>query len=112
MNLPIRQMTPEGVAHFEQWILDGANGPVPKHIILSDECATFMSPQVTVDTEQPFPNKFQMALYIHDKLAPYNIASLGYSHGVWTWLSAVYFDVLAPFDAAVGVKNYQLKLVV
>jgi hypothetical protein len=105
MNLPIRQMTPEGVAQFQQWILEGAVGPLPRHILVSDECATFMSPQVTIDTSKNFPNKLQLAIYLKSKLEPYNLASLDYSHGVWTWLSAAYFDILAPIDASGSRKN-------
>lgn len=96
MNLPIREMTPEGVAQFQQWINEGAIGTVPRHIIHSSECATLLTPEVTIDAEKKFTNRLQMAMYLQAKLAVYNIARTDYSHGVWNWLSAAYFEILAP----------------
>jgi len=96
MNLPIREMTPEGVAQFQQWITEGAIGTVPRHIIHSNECATLLTPEVTIDPEKKFTNRLQMAMYLQAKISVYNIARTDYSHGVWNWLSAAYFEILAP----------------
>lgn len=105
MNFPIRQMTPEGAAQFQEWIENGALGDLPGHIIHSEECATLMSPEVTIDLQQKFVNRLQLAMYLQPKLAAYNIAKSDYSHGVWTWLSAAYFEILAPRGSDGARKN-------
>jgi len=96
MIIPVRQMTPEGVAQFQEWLANGAAGHVPRHIIYSDDCSKLMSPEVSIDTDKKFTNRLLMALYLQSKLVPYKIATPDYAHGVWTWLSAAYFETLAP----------------
>ncbi len=96
MILPVRQMTPEGVAHFQEWLANGAAGNVPRHIIHSDGCAKLMTPEVTIDTDKKFANRLQMGMYLQARLEPYKIPAPDYAHGVWTWLSASYFETLAP----------------
>ena len=98
MILPVRQMTPEGVAQFQEWLANGAAGHVPRHIIYSDDCSKLMSPEVTIDTDKKFANRLQMAMYLQSRLEPYKIPAPDYAHGVWTWLSAAYFETLAPRD--------------
>ena len=96
MSLSVRQMTPEGVAQFQEWLSNGAAGHVPRHIIYSDDCSKLMSPEVTIDTDKKFKNRLMLALYLQSKLAPYKIPTPDYAHGVWSWLSAAFFESLAP----------------
>jgi hypothetical protein len=55
-----------------------------------------MSPEVTIETDKKFANRLQMAMYLQSKLDRYKIPAPDYAHGVWTWLSAAYFETLAP----------------
>lgn len=96
MILSLRQLTPEGTSQFQQWIANGAAGQVPRHIIHSEICAAPITPEVAVDTEKKFTNRLQMAMYLQGKLAPLKIPATDYAHGVWNWLSAAYFETLAP----------------
>lgn len=96
MTMSVRQLTSEGVAQFQQWIVNGAAGHVPRHIIYSDECSKPMLPDVVIDPAKKFTNRLQMAMYLKVKLEPFKIPLSDYSHGVWNWLSAAYFEALAP----------------
>lgn len=109
MNIPVRELTPEGVAQFQQWIVNGAVGNVPRHIIFSDECSKSMSPEINIDPDKKFETRMLMAMYLQAKLEPFKIPTADYSHGVWNWLSAAYFEVLAPRGKDGERKNLSIE---
>lgn len=96
MSLQVRQLNSEGISQFQEWLSNGAVGQVPKHIIHSESCSSAMTPNVSVDAEKKFGNRLQMAVYLHNRLSSFNIPATDYTHGVWNWLSAAFFETLAP----------------
>ena len=97
----IRALTEEGVIRFRDW-LDAAKagGTVPKPSpLLTDPITSEPLPGAGSVEKGSFANRFELGLYVNAQLAEIPISSLPMTHGVWSWLSLFFIDVLAPTRA-------------
>lgn len=90
--------TPHGISDFRHWLAAGANGAVPSALIEPGLNCEIVSGELQIDEEKTFATRYEMAVYILDILESKGLAYFPPSSGVWSWLSAVYLDVLAPLD--------------
>jgi len=94
----IRSLNEDGVRRFRDWldvVKGGATDPKPDQL-LTDPATSEPLPgagEVEIGT---FVNRYRLALYVDAALAEIPIQQLPMTHGVWSWLSLYFMDVLCP----------------
>jgi hypothetical protein len=92
--------TTAGVAAFRDWLASGASGGVPSVLIEEGANCEFVPGSLDIDEGMVFGSRYEMAVYIKSVLDRKGLKHFPPSSGVWSWLSAIYLDVLAPLDSA------------
>ena len=90
--------TPNGVANFRHWLATGATGAVPHALIEPGENCEIIAGRLPIDEEKTFNTRYEMAVYLIKILESKGLVNFPPSSGLWSWLSAVYMEVLAPMD--------------
>ncbi len=102
--------TPSGVAAFRDWLATGAPGEVPASLVEEGACCEYVAGRLEIDETKTFGSRFEIALYVKSVLDRKGLAHFPLSSGVWSWLSAIYLDVLAPLDDAGGRPKLSREL--
>ena len=92
--------TPSGVGAFRAWLASGAQGEVPSALVDEGANCEIVAGRLEVDERMLFNSRYEMAVYLKGVLDQKGLAHFPSSSGVWSWLSAVYLDVLAPLDTS------------
>ena len=92
--------TQSGVAAFREWLATGAPGDVPSSLIDEGTNCEIVPGRLEIDEHMLFNSRYDMAVYIKAVLDKKGMAHFPVSSGIWSWLSAVYLDVLAPLDGS------------
>ncbi len=88
---------------IEQWsrFLDSLGTGVPSpfpFFLLEDPTATSpVKPAVELE-QRNFPNRFELARHLNERLDRPEFQGIGRDVGLWTWLSLFYFNQLCPAD--------------
>ncbi len=99
MKQHIRVFNDNGINHFRhylQTIAVGENSQLPsKELLESDDYSTIAAGDVEID-QLFFTSKEDIVKYLLDKIHFISEHDKYYSQGLWTWLSAFYFDSVCP----------------
>jgi hypothetical protein len=98
----LRRFTRDGIAEFErrlEAIKAGERGDIDDHLTLNREWTEMVQP--TIEIERPaFQTKRDAGSYLSQILKPVRGPGAAVDPGMWTWLSAWFFDSLCPMDAS------------
>lgn len=100
-STPIRRMTDKGVAEFHEYLVGlkmGGTSQLPERFILNEEYARVLDISVTIETGV-FETSLEMARYIHPRILSLSLPGKFYDTGLWSWLTAFYFDSVCPADS-------------
>lgn len=94
----IKSLNEEGVLRFRNWldvVKAGDLDPKPDYLLTDPATSEPLAGagEVAIST---FTDRYQLAHYIHTVLRDIPIQRLPMSHGVWSWLSLYFIDVLSP----------------
>lgn len=117
MKTRIRSLTANGIKQFQDWLSTGAASEIPTHLLTDAETSEPLLDAGEVELGN-FTNRYALAAHCNDALASVPLSSIPRTHGVWSWLSLFFFDVLAPrksdgtrdlkeFVRYVGSQDYQ-----
>lgn len=98
MKIPLRIFNESGIEKFREYIesvADGSTELMPESLIKSDEYSA--ENKLRIEIEQlVFTTKKEITEYLHDIISKLEEEEVYYSTGLWTWLSAFYFDTVCP----------------
>lgn len=100
-STPIRRMTDKGVAALHEYLVglkSGGTSRLPEHLILNEEYARILDISVTVEPEV-FDTSLDMARYLHPRIQGLSLPGKYYDTGLWSWLTAFYFESVCPADS-------------
>ena len=104
METRVRVFNENGLGLFQEF-LNGIkfNGKTEgfEKALLGDNNYTEDLPKDVYIEDIDFENKYEFAKYITEKLDLKNEKEMYYHIGLWTWLSAFYFDQVCPLDGAI-----------
>jgi len=94
----IRSLNEEGVRRFRDWLdIVKAGSTVAKPLqLLTDPAASEPLPGAGEVETGAFSNRYALAQYVDAALQDVPIRQLPMTHGVWSWLSLFFIDVLSP----------------
>jgi hypothetical protein len=98
MTFPLRKLNDEGVQQFRAWLLDGATGDVPLHLLQNPETSGPLPFPVIVGTGL-FKDRYEFGVYLNTTLAPLDAAAIANDQNFWSSLALVWFDRLCPPQA-------------
>jgi hypothetical protein len=97
-NMTIRTFNEEGVRRFRDWLdiaKGGGSSPKPDYLLTDPALSEPLVGAVDVSVGT-FANRYQLALHVDAALINIPIQQLPMTHGVWSWLSLFFMDVLCP----------------
>lgn len=97
----LRRLNATGVTlfrNFLQQIREGTEFQPSPAILHLDDYSAKATPTIEVET-RAFPNKYALAQYLHEVLAPLDSPSIAGDAGLWSWLALFWFEQLSPKDA-------------
>ena len=98
MKIRIRSLTTNGIKQFQDWLSTGAGGFIPVHLLTDTETSEPL-PGAGEAELGSFTNRYELAMYCNNALVEVPLSSIPRTHGVWSWLSLFFFDVIAPRKA-------------
>lgn len=99
MKSIIRSLNSAGIKNFQDWISTGAPGEIPEQW-LTDSQTSESLPEAGLVEKGVFKNRFDLGAYCNERLAAIPLSAIPRTHGVWSWLSLFFFDVIAPKNAS------------
>lgn len=100
----MRSLNQKGVIFFQNHLnsikFDGANTSVDRSILLDDNYSEDLKEDYFIE-DILFEEKFDFAKYIVQKIDLNKNRHYHYHIGLWTWLSAFYFDQVCPLESGV-----------
>lgn len=96
----VRCFNDEGIAEFSRWLRNGAVGPVPAGLLTDAAFSAPMGEKSSISEIPTFEDRYQFGLFLVDLLRSYDPHQISYNAGLWSWLAALFFEQLAPADAA------------
>jgi len=96
-DMQIRALTEKGVQQFRAWLENakaGAATAPPTELLTDTDTSEPLHGAGEVELRQ-FTNRYELGVYVDQRLAQIPITVLPYTHGVWSWLSLFFIDVLA-----------------
>ena len=97
----IRSLNEDGVRRFRDWldvIKGGATDLKPDHLLTDPATSEPLTGAGEVSVGA-YANRYQIGLYVDAALKDIPIQQLPMTHGVWSWLSLFFMDVLCPLRA-------------
>jgi hypothetical protein len=94
----VRCFNDQGLAEFLRWLRVGAVGPVPQSLLTDGEFSAPSSDAAIPDVPT-FKDRYEFGVFLADLLHSYDAHLISYNRGLWSWLSAFFFEQLAPIDA-------------
>lgn len=106
----LRRFTRDGMAEFSrrlEAIKAGLGGDIDDRLTLNRAWTELVQP--TIQIERPtFQTKREAGAYLARVLNPVRGPGAAVDPGMWTWLSAWFFDSLCPLDSS-GVRNVKAE---
>jgi len=96
----IRYFNEDGLNEFERIIGEIRNGTlnaVPEDLVYGSNYTELLDPEVSIELVD-FKNKKELVPYLTDRLNLRTNKHLYFDKGMWSWLSAFYFDNICPVD--------------
>lgn len=101
--LAVRRLNTQGVREFREWLEAGAPGEIPEDILSSPLKSEPVGSGVQVEA-RAFATRFELGLYLNDRLKPLAFSSIAFDAGIWDWLTLLWFDQIAAPGAS-GKRN-------
>ena len=96
----IRTFNEAGLNEFERVIIEMKNGNlknIPEDLLFSEDFVSPFEPIVNIQKVE-FKNKNELIPYLVQQLNLSGNKQLYFNVGLWSWLSAFYFDNICPVD--------------
>lgn len=106
VNAPISAFTDDGLAQFKlllQQFKDGLLGNIPDELLTNPQYARPISKSIRVE-QQSFELKIDAARYLAPLIMRLDYPNKYYAPELWGWLSAFYFESVAPVQQD-GTRN-------
>ncbi|MBW0176667.1 hypothetical protein [Sediminibacterium sp.] len=97
----IRIFNDDGLSEFERIVGEIRNNNlnvIPETLLFDPQLSDLLEPIINIE-KVDFKNKNQLVPYLVNQLNLKNHKHLYFDKGLWTWLSAFYFDNICPVDA-------------
>jgi hypothetical protein len=94
----VRCFNDQGLAEFARWIRAGALGRLPSSLLTDNEFSSLLS-EAPISQVPTFKDRYEFGVFVVELLRGYDAHILSYNRGLWSWLSAFFFEQLAPVDA-------------
>lgn len=91
----IKRLNDAGIDAFEEWLLAGAEGEVPRDLLASPRTSEPLDPEIKVKPG-PFQDRQAFGEYLVGTLNQLDPVKLSTDRGLWTWLALYWFDLLCP----------------
>lgn len=95
MNFSLRLLNDEGVAHFRQWLIEGAPGDVPLHLLTSPETSGVLPTVVNLGSAL-FNDRYEFGVYLNSVLSGLDGSAIAGDQKFWSSLALLWFDRLCP----------------
>ncbi len=98
MTTDLREFTDDGIRQFRESINKIRVNDIDQDFseLLTDDQVTSIIKRDVLQERQLPSSKLEAATYIHNIVDPLPIDNTFYRPGLWTWLSAFYFDSICP----------------
>lgn len=91
---PLRKLNDEGLAEFETWIADGAQGKPPLELLTNQ---TTSQPVAGISVGAPIvTDRYAFGQYLVGLLSPLNPSDLSADRHLWSSLALLWFDHICP----------------
>ena len=103
--MALRRFNPNGIRAFKDFLVgvrSGAASSPPGELVQADSLSAVVADEILVPPWQ-FPNRFALGKALCVLFDEPNLRKFRRDTGVWTWLSAAYFNQLCP--ATEGVRK-------
>ena len=98
----LRKFTPRGLEWFQDFRTSRYDErSALSAIVTKKEFAVYADSELSV-MPQHFPTRFAVGKYLYELLHPTDAPSITLEVDSWTWLTALYFDVLCPVGSTPG----------
>lgn len=91
----IRRLNDAGMDAFEEWLLGGAEGEVPRGLLSSPKTSEPLQEDITI-RQTSFRDRHEFGAYLVQLLKPLDPVRLSTDRRLWTWLSLYWFDLVCP----------------
>jgi hypothetical protein len=98
MTFVLRRLNDEGVQQFRAWLIDGAAGEVPLHLLQNPETSGPLPASVTLGTGL-FKDRYEFGVYLNSVLSPLDASAIANDPNFWSSIALVWFDRLCPPQA-------------
>lgn len=95
----LRHFTADGLSQFQKWLRSGANGQIPRDLLVDPSFSTPMMETELLDHNKEFENRYDFGVHLVQLLKPFNSREISFDHGLWAWLAACYFDQVCPANS-------------
>lgn len=99
-EVSVRAFNEEGLVEFERIISEIRNGAmkeVPSTLLFDEQFSEAYEPIINIENVD-YKNKSELVSYLVSQLNLRTSKHLYFNTGIWTWLSAFYFDNICPVD--------------
>jgi len=99
-QVSIRVFTEEGISEFERIITEIRHGnmkEIPETLLVGEQYSELYEPIVNIERVE-FKNKNELVPYLVNQLKLKENKQLYFNKGLWTWLSALFFNNICPED--------------
>src|SRR4051794_10098396 len=104
----LRQFNSRGIDAFRAALeacRENAEAQLPESLLSDENLSSAVEPVISIENRR-FLTKAEAAVYLREALSAISDASVATNAGLWTWLSAYYFDEVCPsVDGKRAVKN-------
>ncbi len=93
-----RRFTGQGIEAAEEFLTQVSEGTATVHpdtVLNGDDITEPVPGDVRVD-RRPFPNRLELARYLHERFGSYGGTDVRQDRGLWTWLALYWFEQLCP----------------
>lgn len=105
MSNPVRRLNSAGITAFSEYLKSAREDSTitpPSHLLTDPSFSEQIEEEVLVEIPSS-PNAYALGSYLVKALDPLDRRVIAYDHGLWSWLSLYYFDLLCP--AKNGVRD-------
>jgi len=100
MTTDLREFNDDGIRQFREFFNKIVANDVDQdfsELLTDDRFTSIIKKDLILEPQLP-PSKLEAAAYLHKIIDPLLIENKFYRPGLWTWLSAFYFDSICPIN--------------
>ncbi len=97
MKQAVRILNEIGIQRFRVWLQGGGDGAPPSDLLLDPSTSEALPGSGAVE-QRGFDSRYEMAVHVLDALGTCDFNRIGYSAGLWAWLSLFYVELICPLD--------------